>query len=86
MKSFNDNCAVGIHPNMEGLEANLRNSLMLVTALNPYIGYENAAKIAKTAHKDGSTLKEAAIKSGLLTEEEFDQYVDPKTMIYPNAD
>ena len=85
MKSFNDNCAVGIEPNMEVLDANLKNSLMLVTALNPYIGYENAAKIAKTAHKEGTTLKEAAIKTGLLTEEEFDRYVDPKTMIYPNA-
>ena len=85
MKSFNDNCAVGIEPNMDVLDANLKNSLMLVTALNPYIGYENAAKIAKTAHKEGTTLKEAAINTGLLTEEEFDRYVDPKTMIYPNA-
>jgi fumarate hydratase, class II len=85
MKSFNDNCAIGIEPNMDVLDANLKNSLMLVTALNPYIGYENAAKIAKTAHKEGTTLKEAAIKAGLLTEEEFDRYVDPKTMIYPNA-
>ena len=71
---------------MEVLDANLKNSLMLVTALNPYIGYENAAKIAKTAHKEGTTLKEAAIASGLLTEEEFERYVDPKTMIYPNAE
>ncbi|MEK5183678.1 class II fumarate hydratase [Solibacillus sp. FSL W7-1324] len=86
MKSFNDNCAVGIEPNMDLLDANLKNSLMLVTALNPYIGYENAAKIAKTAHKEGTTLKEAAIASGLLTEEEFERYVDPKTMIYPNAE
>ena len=86
MKSFNDNCAIGIEPNMEVLDANLKNSLMLVTALNPYIGYENAAKIAKTAHKEGTTLKEAAIATGLLTEEEFDRYVDPKTMIYPNAE
>lgn len=86
MKSFNDNCAVGIEPNMEVLDANLKNSLMLVTALNPYIGYENAAKIAKTAHKEGTTLKEAAIASGLLTEEEFERYVDPRTMIYPNAE
>ncbi|WP_079523897.1 class II fumarate hydratase [Solibacillus isronensis] len=86
MKSFNDNCAVGIEPNMEVLDANLKNSLMLVTALNPYIGYENAAKIAKTAHKEGTTLKDAAIASGLLTEEEFERYVDPKTMIYPNAE
>lgn len=86
MQSFNDNCAVGIEPNMEVLEENLRNSLMLVTALNPYIGYENAAAIAKKAHKEGTTLKQAAIASGLLTEEEFDRYVDPKTMIYPNAE
>ena len=86
MQSFNDNCAVGIEPNQEVLDANLRNSLMLVTALNPYIGYENAAAIAKKAHKEGSTLKEAAIASGLLTEEQFDEYVDPATMIYPNAE
>ncbi|KGR88514.1 class II fumarate hydratase [Lysinibacillus odysseyi] len=86
MQSFNDNCAVGIEPNQEVLDANLRNSLMLVTALNPYIGYENAAAIAKKAHKEGTTLKEAAIASGLLTEEQFDEYVDPATMIYPNAE
>lgn len=86
MQSFNDNCAVGIEPNMEVLGENLRNSLMLVTALNPYIGYENAAAIAKKAHKEGTTLKEAALASGLLTEEQYDQYVDPATMIYPNAE
>ncbi|MBM7610282.1 fumarate hydratase class II [Lysinibacillus composti] len=86
MKSFNDHCAIGIEPNTEVLEQNLKNSLMLVTALNPHIGYENAAKIAKKAHKEGTTLKEAAIATGLLTEEQFDQYVDPKTMIYPNAE
>ena len=85
MKSFNDNCAVGIEPNKEVLDHNLQNSLMLVTALNPYIGYENAAKIAKKAHKEGTTLKEAAISTGLLTEEQFDEYVDPATMIYPNV-
>ncbi|CAM5366002.1 Fumarate hydratase class II OS=Lysinibacillus sphaericus OX=1421 GN=fumC PE=3 SV=1 [Lysinibacillus sphaericus] len=85
MKSFNDHCAIGIEPNKEVLDHNLQNSLMLVTALNPYIGYENAAKIAKKAHKEGTTLKEAAIASGLLTEEQFDEYVDPATMIYPNA-
>ena len=71
---------------MEVLERNLENSLMLVTALNPYIGYENAAKIAKKAHKDGSTLKEAALSLGLLTEEQFNEYIDPKKMIYPNAE
>lgn len=86
MKSFNDNCAVGIEPNMEVLERNLENSLMLVTALNPYIGYENAAKIAKKAHKDGSTLKDAALSLELLTEEQFNEYIDPKKMIYPNAE
>lgn len=86
MQSFNDNCAVGIEPNKEVLDANLRNSLMLVTALNPYIGYENAAAIAKKAHKEGTTLKEAALASGLLTEEQYDKYVDPATMIYPNVE
>ncbi|WP_213421145.1 class II fumarate hydratase [Bhargavaea massiliensis] len=79
--SFNDNCAVGIEPNHEKIQELLDNSLMLVTALNPHIGYENAAKIAKTAHAEGSTLKEATIKSGLLTEEQFDEYVVPSKMI-----
>ncbi|MFC7366205.1 MULTISPECIES: class II fumarate hydratase [Bhargavaea] len=79
--SFNDNCAVGIEPNQEKIQELLDNSLMLVTALNPHIGYENAAKIAKTAHAEGSTLKEAAIKSGLLTEEQFDEWVVPSKMI-----
>ena len=79
--SFNDNCAVGIEPNIEVLDNHVKNSLMLVTALNPYIGYENAAKIAKTAHNEGTTLKEAALKTGLLTEEQFDEYVDPSKMI-----
>jgi fumarate hydratase class II len=85
MVSFNDNCAVGIEPNMETIEAHLKNSLMLVTALNPHIGYENAALIAKTAHKEGTTLKEAALKTGLLTEEQFDQWVRPEDMIGPKA-
>lgn len=83
MISFNDNCAVGIEPNVEVLEKNLKQSLMLVTALNPHIGYENAAIIAKMAHKEGITLKEAALKSGLLTEEQFDQVVRPEEMIKP---
>ncbi|MFM9279620.1 class II fumarate hydratase [Paenibacillus jiagnxiensis] len=83
--AFNDNCAVGIEPNMAKIEHNLHNSLMLVTALNPYIGYENAAKIAKLAHAEGLSLKEAALKTGLLTEEQFDQYVDPAKMIQPKA-
>lgn len=83
LHSFNDNCAVGIEPNLAVIEKNMRNSLMLVTALNPHIGYENAATIAKLAHKEGITLKEAAIKSGLLSEEEFEQIVRPEQMIHP---
>lgn len=81
MVSFNDHCAVGIEPNREEIDRKVQNSLMLVTALNPYIGYENAAKIAKTAHAEGTTLKEAALKTGLLTEEQFDEYVVPSKMI-----
>jgi fumarate hydratase, class II len=80
-ESFNDNCAVGIEPNHPMIEKNLENSLMLVTALNPHIGYENAAKIAKKAHKEGTTLREAALSLDLLTNEQFDQWVDPKKMI-----
>ncbi|NMO94462.1 class II fumarate hydratase [Paenibacillus lemnae] len=85
MTSFDENCAVGIEANLEVLRANMERSLMLVTALNPHIGYENAAAIAKQAHKEGLTLKEAALASGLLTEEEFDQYVRPEDMIQPKA-
>ncbi|WP_432353322.1 class II fumarate hydratase [Sporosarcina sp. A2] len=80
MISFNDNCAVGIEPNREEIDNKVKNSLMLVTALNPHIGYENAAKIAKAAHKEGTTLKQAALKTGLLTEEQFDEWVDPSKM------
>jgi len=80
-RSFNDNCAVGIEPNHERIRQNLNNSLMLVTALNTHIGYEKAAEIAKKAHKEGSTLKEAALALGYLTEEEFDAWVDPSKMI-----
>ncbi|TKH41548.1 class II fumarate hydratase [Paenibacillus terrae] len=83
--AFNDNCAVGIEPDLTKIEHNLNNSLMLVTALNPYIGYENAAKIAKLAHAEGLSLKEAAMRSGLLTEEQFNQYVVPANMIQPKA-
>ena len=81
MLSFNNNCAVGIEPNLEEIDNKVKNSLMLVTALNPHIGYENAAKIAKTAHANGTTLKEAALETGLLTEEEFDKYVVPEDMV-----
>ncbi|MDQ1299045.1 MAG: fumarate hydratase, class [Campylobacterota bacterium] len=85
INSFNTNCAVGIEPVREQIDHYLHNSLMLVTALNPYIGYENAAKIAKTAHKENSTLKATAVKLGLLSEEEFDKYVIPEEMIAPKA-
>ncbi len=82
--SFNDNCAVGIEPNVEKIEENLRKSLMLVTALNTHIGYDNAAKIAKTAYKKGQTLRETAIELGLMTGEKFDEVVRPETMVGPN--
>jgi len=81
VRSFHDHCVIGIQPNLEQLSHNVSNSLMLVTALNPHIGYENAAKIAKQAHENGTTLRESALQSGLLTEEEFDRIVDPSKMI-----
>ena len=80
-KSFNDHCAVGIEPNAEFIKRHLNNSLMLVTALNTHIGYDNAAKIAKKAHAEGKTLKEAALELNLLTAEEFDKYVVPENMV-----
>lgn len=79
--SFNEKCAVGIEPNQEVITKHLENSLMLVTALNPHIGYENAAKIAKKAHKENLTLKQAAIALDLLTAEQFDQWVKPEDMV-----
>jgi fumarate hydratase class II len=79
--SFHDHCVVGIEPNLEQLEQHVNNSLMLVTALNPHVGYEKAAKIAKLAHEKGLTLKEAAMETGYLTEEEFDRFVDPTKMV-----
>lgn len=81
MESFNENCASGIQPNMEKIKCNLESSLMLVTALNPHIGYEKAAVIAKAAYAQGLTLKQAAVNLGILTEEEFDRYVDPAKMV-----
>jgi fumarate hydratase class II len=84
-ESFTDNCVVGIEANDENIKAHLNNSLMLVTALNPHIGYDNAAKIAKKAHADGTTLKKAAVELGLLTEEKFDEVVRPEKMIGPKA-
>ncbi len=79
--SFNDKCAVGIEPNRAVIQQHLENSLMLVTALNTHIGYENAAKIAKTAHKEGKTLKQAAVDLGLVTPEQFDEWVRPEDMV-----
>lgn len=81
--SFNDHCAIGIEPNMAAISRNLENSLMLVTSLNPHIGYDNAAKIAKKAHKEHKTLREATLELGLLTDEEFTKIVDPKKMVGP---
>jgi fumarate hydratase class II len=81
--SFTDNCVVGIEPRRDNIKAGLERSLMLVTALAPKIGYDNAAKIAKTAHKNGTTLKEEAVKGGYVTAEEFDAVVRPEDMIAP---
>ncbi|MEY8296287.1 class II fumarate hydratase [Emergencia timonensis] len=81
MRSFNKNCVCGITPNKEKIQENMEKSLMLVTALNPHIGYENAAKIAKLAHKENSTLKQAASKLGLVSEEDFDSFVNPEKMV-----
>ncbi len=81
--SFADNCVVGIQPNKERIDQLLNESLMLVTALNPHIGYDNAAKVAKKAHQEGTTLKEAAVALGLLTEKEFDEKVKPAEMTGP---
>ena len=81
--SFNDHCAIGIEPNLPVIEGYVKNSLMLVTALNPHIGYDKAAQIAKKAHKDASSLKEAALALGYLTAEQFDQWVVAKNMTHP---
>ena len=81
LKSFRVNCLVGLEANVESIQKNVESSLMLVTALNPHIGYEKAAEIAKLAFKDNSTLKETALKLGYLTEDEFDQWVNPKDMV-----
>ena len=83
--SFTDNCVVGIEPNEDNISALMQRSLMLVTALAPKIGYDNATKVAKTAHKNGTTLREEAVRLGFVTEEEFDQVVRPEKMISPQA-
>ncbi|MFQ5675804.1 MAG: class II fumarate hydratase [bacterium] len=79
--SFNDNCVVGIEPNHDAIKRNLDNSLMLVTALNPVIGYDKAAEVAKKAHKEGTTLREAVVSLGYLSGEEFDKHVVPEKMV-----
>jgi fumarate hydratase class II len=84
MGSFNEKCMVGVEANEEVIGEHVRNSLMLVTALNPHIGYEKAAEIAKKAFYDDSTLKEAALSLGYLSEEEFDEYVNPEKMVSPS--
>jgi fumarate hydratase, class II len=84
-RSFNDHCVVGIEPNKTQIEKHLSGSLMLVTALNPHIGYDNAAKVAKKAYQENSTLKQAAVALNLLTPEEFDEKVRPEKMIGPNG-
>ena len=81
INSFNDNCVFGIKANKEKMKENLEKSLMLVTGLNPYIGYEKSANIAKTAHKKGINLKEAAVELGYLTEEEFNKIIKPEKMV-----
>ncbi len=81
--SFTDNCVVGITPNLARIKQSLEQSLMLVTALNTHIGYDNAAKVAKKAHKEGTSLKEAALSLGLLTAEQFDKWVRPQDMLGP---
>ena len=79
--SFSDKCAVGIEPNLPVIKRHMENSLMLVTALNTHIGYENAARIAKKAHKENKTLREAAVELGLLTSQQFDEWVRPEKMV-----
>ena len=81
--SFTENCVEGIEANEARIEKLLHESLMLVTALNPHIGYDNAAKIAKKAHADGTTLKEAGVELGLLTEEQFKDWIKPEDMVKP---
>ena len=83
--SFQDNCVAGIKPNRARIKELMNNSLMLVTALAPHIGYDNAAKIAKTAHRDGTTLVEAAHKLNLATKDQFARWVRPEDMIGPSS-
>jgi fumarate hydratase class II len=81
--SFTDNCVVGIEPRLDNIKSALDRSLMLVTALTPKIGYDNAAKIAKAAHKSGTTLREESVGGGYVTAAEFDELVRPEKMTHP---
>jgi fumarate hydratase class II len=83
IRSFNERCASGIEPNEKRIKQHLDNSLMLVTALNPHIGYEKAAQISLLAYREDMSLKEAALKLGYLTAEQFDQWVRPEDMTHP---
>jgi fumarate hydratase class II len=85
LRSFDERCARGIEPNLDRIRENVDESLMLVTALNPHIGYENSAKIALKAHRDRSTLREAALKLGLVSAEDFDRWIDPAAMTRPEV-
>ena len=81
--SFTDHCIAGTEPNLQRIDELMRSSLMLVTALNPHIGYDNAAKIAKKAHEDNSTLREAGVELGILSEDQFAEWVRPEEMTKP---
>ena len=81
IRSFHDNCLHGLKPNLKGIQRHVDNTLMKVTALNPHIGYDKAAAIAKRAHQDGLTLKEAAVRMGILTEEQFDKFLKIEDMV-----
>ena len=83
VRSFTDNCVAGIEPNRARIDQLLHESLMLVTALNPHIGYDNAAKVAKKAHADGTTLKEAALALGVVSDADFERWIDPAKMTGP---
>jgi fumarate hydratase class II len=83
--SFTDNCVAGIEANVERIESLRDQSLMLVTALNPHIGYDNATLVAKKAHKEGTSLKDAAVALGLMSAEQFDEWVRPENMIGPST-
>ena len=84
-RSFREHCVVGIEPNLPRIKQSVADSLMLVTALNPHIGYDNSAKVAKKAHKEGTTLKQAALDLGLVSSEDFDRWVRPEEMVGPKS-